>query len=186
MNQFNKMYLKVISEAKATKSSGNLKNKVKTYVNYLNEILNDEELGIQDELTHGKNLESILNWIKVKGGVTKTSNKYFKINPAIIDSKKYGILPHQKPQVYDKVFKITGSIQDGNNEFYWECYDANDDGEPYPESEIYYSENKFETYKDCLNDIKRFMNNEEFMEHYDLYEISRQPILFKDLVETQF
>ena len=184
MNKFNKMYLKVMSEA--TKSPENLKNKVKTYVNYLNEILNDEELGIQDELTHGKNLESILNWIKVKGGVTKTSNKYFKIKPEIIDSKKYGIKPHQKAQVQYKVFKITGSVQDGNNKFYWSCYDADDYGEPMPESEIYDSEYIFNTYKDCLNDLKKFMNNEEFMEHYDLYEISRQPILFKDLVETQF
>lgn len=182
MNQFNKMYLKVISEA--TKSSGNLKNKVNTYVNYLNEILNDEELGFQDSPTHRDDLEYLIHWIK--GKVTKTSNKYFKINPAIIDSKKYDIKPHQKPYVYDKVFKITGSNYDGNNEFYWECYDANDDGEPYPESEIYTSENTFETYKDCLNDLKKFMNNEKFMEHYDLYGISRQPILFKDLVETTF
>lgn len=188
MNKFNEVYNKIILEeiSNTSENQSQFLNNIKKYISYLNEIKNDEQLGIYDDKTYEGYLESVLNWIK--GRATKSSANYFIINPDILSNPRYNIKPFNKAEFSEKIFKITKENYDGSSTFYWECYngDPKDNGEPFVEDGLHESEQIFKSYQDCLNDLKNFVDSGDFMEKYELFDLSNSEIQFKDLVEVHF
>lgn len=188
MNKFNEVYNKLILEKNSNTSENESEflNNIKKYVSYLNEIKNDEQLGICNNKTYGGYLESVLGFIR--GKATKSSAKYFIIKPDVLSSPKYNIKPFHKAEFSEKIFKITKEDYDGTSTFHWECYngDQENNGNPFVEDGLHESEQTFKSYMDCLNDLKNFVDSGDFMEEYELFDFSRQQIQFKDLVEVHF